>query len=268
MDAVEVAVAVACGAVVIVVVVFAALRGRSRREVHSVTGYRQTLDVLGHLGGAERGVAPHGGEEGEAPRATPYERSRTVPPVTFDDLGTEAPRRIHVAFAEPPRRDRSLSVMERPARRLGVPLLALVLILAVGGGVAYLAVHSHHPAHHPKSATSSHSHRHTPTGTTLPATYTAVSSTSSSATYVPVTSSYSLTVGATTSQCWMSVTEANGTTLLAQTFAPGATDSLTLTGHSTIVIGAPASAKVTIGGVPVVLPKGVPGPFTVTLSPS
>jgi hypothetical protein len=55
--------------------------------------------------------------------------------------------------------------------------------------------------------------------------------------------------------------------VLAQTFAPGASASLSLTGHSTIVIGAPGAAKVSITGVPVVLPGGAGGPLTVTLVP-
>jgi len=99
-----------------------------------------------------------------------------------------------------------------------------------------------------------------------------VSATSSSATYTPSTASgstaYSLLVGATTSDCWMSVTSSTGTTVLAQTFTPGATASVSLTGRATIVIGATPSAQLAIGGIPLVLPSGATSPFTVTLVPS
>lgn len=309
MGGVQVEVAVVLGvAVVLVVAVAAVVRRRRNSEAQSVAGYRQTLDVLGHLGGAERGVTalrtppPRSGHpaavRGTARGDVPHTASRTTPrpaahalldavpdqaqapgPLTaqdrggagrhagFDDPGTDSRLVIPIGSGDATaRRDRSLLVMERPARRLGAPLAVLALVLAAGGVAAYLLARSHH-ATPPRQATSSHSHRHTPPTTTLPSKYTAVSSTGSSVTYAPATSTYSLTIGATTSDCWMSVTSSTGTTVLAQTFAAGATASLSLTGHSTIVIGAPGSAKVAIGDAPVVLPGGAAGPLTVTLVP-
>jgi hypothetical protein len=262
-------VAIALGVVVIVGFVGSVFRRRGTREAQSVSGYRQTLDVLGHLGGAERGVRRQAPPGADIARPRLYERQRSAEPVNFDDLGTEIRRRNTAALGEAPsRRDRSLHAMERPARRLGAPLAALVLVLAAGGAAAYMVVRSHHVTPPPKQNASTHSHRHSPPATTLPARYTAVSSTGSSAVYAPATPTYSLTIGATTADCWMSVTTAAGTTVLAQTFAAGASTSVSLTGHATIVIGAPRAAKMSIGGVPLVLPAGASGPFTVTLAPS
>lgn len=266
MEEVEVAAAIGAG-IVVVVIVSVLVRWRGSREAHSVDGYRQTLDVLGHLGGADRGASRQGSSGGDVPQ-TGY-RQRVAKPANLDDLGGgERPRITSSFVGAPGRRDRSLLVMDRPARHLALPLAALVLVLAAGGASAYLIERSHHVKHPPKESTSSHSHARAPTATTLPPRYSALSSTSSSATYAPATATYSLSVGATTSDCWMSVMSASGTTVLAQTFAAGASTSLSLTGHSTIVIGAPGAAELSIGGVPVVLPTGAGGPFTVTLSPA
>ena len=281
MEEVEVAVALAAG-VGVVAIVLALARRRRATDAHSVDGYRQTLDVLSHLGGSDRGVESRSLTDlaRGAPRAAPGLPPRAAPGApasgggdggvagSFDDLDAGARHPIPTTIGnDAPRRDRSLLVMERPARRLAGPVAAVVLIVAVGAAAAYVVSRSHHAARPPKQATSSHSHTRTPPTTSLPTRYTAVSSTSASATYEPPKATYSITIGATTSDCWMSVTTETGTTVLAQTFAPGASASLSLTGHSTIDIGAPSSAKVSIGGVPVVLPSGIAGPFTVTLVP-
>jgi cytoskeletal protein RodZ len=161
--------------------------------------------------------------------------------------------------------------MEHPARRgRSVALLAVVLVLVVAGVGAFLVVRLHHGTRPTKQAARSLSHPTAPTtpATTLPSRYAAVSATSSSATYAPGTAAYSLLVGATTSDCWMSVTSSTGTTVVAQTFTPGATASVSLTGRATIVIGAPAAAELEIGGIPLVLPSGATSPFTITLLPS
>ncbi len=282
---------VAFGAVIVVVVSASALfRRRGGREAQSVAGYRQTMDVLGHLGEA-RGIHRQGLPEAAVPVAAPHERSKAAGAGRFDDAQSSRGRSSTGVHGAPPRRrDRSLVVMERPARRLFAPLAVSVVVLAAVGGAAYVVVRGHHttrpPAAHRPAQASAHSHSHshshgqththshghsqghTSTPSTAPASYTAVSSTSSSATYAPVTSSYSLTVGATTADCWMSVTSSSGTTVLAQTFTPGTSASVSLDGGSTILLGAPRAAKMSIDGVPVVLPKGIAGPYTVTLSPA
>jgi len=264
---VEIAGALGAGIVAVVIVSAMVWRRRST-EAQSVAGYRQTLDVLGHLGGADRGVKSRPPGSGRVLRDAASEQSMSGVRADFDDLGTPARQPTGEQKDVPPRRDRSLMVMDRPARRLGAPLAALALVLAAGGAAAYLVVRSHHVTPPAKQAKSSHSHHRAPPATTLPARYTPVTSTASSATYAPATATYSLTLAATTSDCWMSVTSATGTIVLEQTFTAGATASLTLTGHATVVLGAPQSAKLAIGGVPVTLPNGMAGPFTVTFTPS
>ncbi len=275
MEAVEVVAALGAG-IVLVVIVSVLVHRRRSGEAQSVAGYRRTLDVLGQVAegeaGGARSLEP---PTSHPPKATPYERSSEAARARSSDPASGAVDRWGTAA----RRDRSLLAMEHPAHRFGAPLAALLVVLVVAGGAAYLVVRTHHVTPASKQSTSAGSRRRTPSTkrkhtahtsptTTAPHRYTAVSSTASSATYVPATSTYSLTVGATTADCWMSVTSASGTTVLEQTFAPGASVSLSLTGRSTILLGAPKAAEVSIGGVPVVLPSGIPGPYTVTLSPA
>jgi hypothetical protein len=295
---VDVAAALGAG-FVIVGILAAVVRRRRSNEAQSVAGYRQTLEVLGHLGGTDRGVRPHlrdvfppspsppstGAQDVVSPtsvpnaegRPSPVPRPRPVPhgrlvageKSVFDDPGAEPPRRGSVELVGPPAgRDRSLVAMQHSGRRLGGSVAVLALVLAAGGVAAYMVVRSHRVTPPPRHDASSHSHKPSSAPPAAPTKYTAVSFTGSSATYAPDTATYSLTVGATTSDCWMSVTSSSGTIVLAQTFAAGATASLSLTGHTTIVIGAPQSAKLLIGKVPVVLPSNAGGPFTVTLSPT
>jgi hypothetical protein len=278
MEDVEVAVAVGTG-IVLAAIVSMLVRRRGSREAQSVAGYRQALDVLGQVAGAERGARRHGSSGSGLPKGEPDEPGEAAPSRLDVDTATGRGRSSAARGRVRAHRDRSLLVMERPARRLGAPLAALLVIVVVGGAAAYLIVRAHHVTHPPKQSASAHSLRHTPakkrqksgpqtTTTTGPPRYTAVSSTGSSSVYAPVTSTYSLRIGATNADCWMSVTSATGVTVLAQTFAPGASASLSLTGHSSILLGAPRAAKVSIDGVPVVLPSGIAGPYTITLSPA
>jgi hypothetical protein len=286
MEDVEVAVALGV-CVVLVVAVAVAVHRRGGREAQSVKGYRQALDVLGQVAGGERRVGPRAAPGADAPMPSSGDRPVAWAHDGLEEPGTDDARRRSTAAAGEARgrRDHSLSVMERPARRLGASLAAVVVVLAVGGA-AYVVVRTRHPTHrsahagsssspaHARTPSRSPTHAHAtagsspPTTTRVPAQYTAVSSTSSSATYAPSASRYELTVGATTADCWMSVTSSTGTTVLAQTFTPGASSSLSLAGRATILLGAPRAAKLSIDGVPVVLPSGISGPYTVTLAPS
>ncbi len=287
MEEVEVAAAVGAG-VVLVVVASVLVRRRGSGETQSVAGYRRALDVLGQVAEGEhrpRQPGPGGPSGPGAPTAAPSGRPDRMAPGRLDDVQTEAGgRRSALAPDEGlARRDRSLLVMEHPARRVGPALAVLVAAVAVGGGAAFFIVRSHHSTRPPKQATTTGSRghtatRHEPTKRNLatrqstapapPSRYLASSSTGSSATYAPATSTYSLTVGASTGDCWMSVTSASGTTLLAKTFAPGAPATITLTGHSTVVLGAPRAARLEIDGAPVVLPSATGVPYTVTISPA
>jgi hypothetical protein len=239
MEDVEIAAVVA--GIVIVAVAAVVVIGRHRRSADSVMGYRQTLSTLQHLqdrspvrgGEADRGPVPGG-----------------------------APRRTQ----------RSLHVMNRAPRRIGGVVAVAALVLAAVGALVYVGVRSDHRKPGTSVTTTTGGNHHatttTTTSTTLPARYTPVSSTTGSATYAPVTASYTLLVGATTGDCWVSVTEANGTTVLSQTLTPGTSRTFSMSGKTTIVIGAPSVVKVTIDDVPAVLPPGAQAPYTMVLAPA
>lgn len=284
----EVEVAAALGAVAVLVVIASLLvRRRASRETQSVAGYRRALDVLGQVAEGEhrpRQPGPGAPSGPGAPRSALPERPDRMAPGRLDGVLAQAPgRRSGVAPDEGSvRRDRSLLVMEHPARKLGPTLAVSVVVVAVVGGAAYLIVRSHHSTRPPTQAATTGSRGHTKTSheptthkrakrqtsTAPPSRYLASSSTGSSASYAPATSSYSLTVGASAGSCWMSVTSASGKTVLAQTFAPGASTTISLTGRSTVVLGAPKAARLEIDGAPVVLPNATGVPFTITISPA
>lgn len=255
-------------AAVAVIVGGAVLFGRRRStDTHSVRGYHETLATLEHLQGRSR----HDPEASlrSPPRSQPARhRDPSRPPSR--PMGPPSVRRTQ----------RSLAAMNHEPRRWGAPMLVLVVLAAIVGAIAYVGVHSHNhsPASTPTtqsdgSAAGTHHHHTTGTSTTtttttLPARYTAVSTTTSSATYAPTAASYTLTAGATSGSCWLTVTEANGTTMLSQTLTSGSTRSLAISGKATILIGAPSVASLKIDNVPIVLPPGAQAPFTVTLVPA
>lgn len=217
-----------------------------RRDARSVSGYKETLEVLGRLQGRDADPA------------------RPAPPVSPRGPA-EAP-----GVEEPPRRPvRPLAALDRGSRRPRPPLGVGAAVLLAAAGIAYgvVSVLPHHRSPAPAGHSERSSTTTTSTTTTLPATYSPTSAAASSATYAPVTASYTLTVGATSAACWVSVTLSDGTTVLAKTFAPGTSTSVPVTGRASIDLGAPTVASLAIGGVPVTLPTSIVGPFTVTLVP-
>lgn len=252
MEEVEVVIGVVAAVAVVIAGVVLLAR---RQPTDSVKGYRQTLSTLEHL----QDRPPHD-------RTRSPEGSGTEPP-----WGPARPVR---PVPSGRRAQRSLAVMNHEPRRMGGPALVLVVLAAVVGAIVYVGVRGHHttPSASKKTDTTGTSHHHRPaptttTTTTQPARYKAVSTTTTSATYAPTTTTYTLTVGATSGSCWMSVTESNGTTVLAETLTPGTTHSLSVSGKTTILIGAPSVATIKIDAVPAVLPAGALAPFTVTLVP-
>ncbi len=252
---------------VAVIVACVVLLGRRRPgDATSVRGYRDTLSTLEQLQGQPRQErAPRTGSRPQAGSRTDMGRYS----------GLEALGR---ASTGPPARSgrqsrRLMATLDREPRRLGAPILAVAILAAVVGAVLYVGLRAHHPRSGPAGSATA-SHHHGPTGTTsttsttLPARYTASNATTSSATYAPATTSYTLSLGATTGACWMDVTNAKGTTVLAQAITPGTTRPLTLSGQATVVIGAPSVAVLKIDGVPAGLPSGAQSPFTVTLTPA
>ena len=66
----------------------------------------------------------------------------------------------------------------------------------------------------------------------------------------------------------MTVSTPGGTSIFTQTLTPGQSKTLSVTGESMVVIGAPSSLVVTVDHEPVVLPSGYGTPFTMTLQPA
>lgn len=244
---------------VAVLAAVAVLFGRRRgSEPHSVAGYRQTLDTLEHLRDRPRSDRPRA-------QADPRAGSEPVARVPARPLPPSSARRAR----------RSLEVMNREPRRLGAPAAAVLLLAGVVGVLVYVGTRPHRATPAPSTTgTTAPAHHHhtsaptTSTTTTLPAHYAPVATTTSSATYAPATTSYTLSVGATSGSCWMSVTGPNGTTVMTGTLTSGVTRSFTVSGDVTILIGAPSVASLAIDHVPVDLPAGAQAPFTVSLTPS
>lgn len=277
---------------VFLVLVVSAVTARRRRgdEAHSVAGYRRTLDTLAGLGGRRPSGTRRllgGRPEGPAPtrdvsaeeRAGYLGRPGPGPDPgrrwAFDDVGSgptgtripgSGPRGYHIGrgLRGPARGSRSRIALAAAA--------TLVVVLVV---VVVALAHGHHPKANGAGATGSTSagshrthHGTTTTTTTLPAREQPVSSTPTTAIYVAPTSTYVLTLAATTGNCWIQVTDASGKTVFAQTLTAGTRHAVTVSGSVTVLLGAPTVAAVAVDHVPTVLPTGYQSPFTMTFTPS
>lgn len=281
---------------------------RRSSEVHSVEGYQNALSTLQTMRAKSNASAVRVLEPGNShpvrvggdaePRGPMPLTLNDTPPggMVFDDVsrrpGANPPR----STKDYRRRDRSMAVMNRRPRRVGgaiaaglvvVALVAVLLIIGSSG--------NHHPSSPPKSSSSS-SANHTAsaaTGTsggstaqrsrsktvsrpkagatptsTIPDQFPPTVSTAFSAQYTPPSSSYTLTVQATTGNCWIMVRNAaTGSVYVSQTLTPGQQQSVSAQGQSTVVLGAPSVASLTLDGAPVTLPTGARAPFTLTFDP-
>lgn len=297
-------------------------------EVHSVEGYRHTLETLEGMrgrtpavrvldrngqpvdqaqrAGARRPGTADGGlsetaevtDAGSAARAGTAGRGSGAAtpadkPVVFDDMSPAAPLR------DTPRgRRRAMSAMNRHPRHLAAPIAvaAVVVALVVGLVIAGADTHrppAHHAATNPSTSVTAgrgrvnnghahgsqatgarggdgRTHRATPstTTTTIPTQYAAVQSTANGATYVPPAATYSVTVSTPGGACWVEIVEqSTGNTVFGRTLEPGQAETLTLNGASTVQLGAPTAAAITLDGEAVVLPAGYQTPFTLTFQP-
>lgn len=172
---------IALGAAVVVVVVVLLtwlVRRRSSDEVHSVDGYRSTLDTLEGirtrsgsgtvrvLGGppapadaSAPGEVPAAGTRGPAdgPEGEPARGSGRGPVVEDDASGPNA-----TSLRSQRSQDRAISAMNRRPRRLAGPVAVVVVVLALLAAVLVIGARSHHP----KAQSSSHSHHDSATSTT------------------------------------------------------------------------------------------------------
>lgn len=249
---------------VVVVIVGGLMIGRRRStEASSVHNYRQTLSTLEQLHGR-----PWNQDQERLARRTEAAGRQVADMRRPSAAGRPVPSRP--LPARPTRR--SLAAMDHGPRHLGAPVLAVVIVAAVVGVILYVGARPHRTTPSATRTTDTTSppttRQSTTTTTSLPARYTAVSTTTSSATYAPATTTYTLLVGASSGSCWMSVTDASGTTVWAQAVTAGAPHSISLSGKATVLIGAPTVATLEIDGVPAVLPTATQSPFTVTLVPA
>lgn len=287
---------------------------REGDEVHSVEGYRHTLDtlqcirsksasasvrVLGPPGGGAPGPTAGGpdraGDDG-ADRVTPATPGRAIGhrgEVVLEDPTLSDPGPGSMSLG---RRDRAMTAMNRRPRRLAAPILVGVVVLAVLGLVILAGARSQNPhkasgtvattsppsatqASSPgvgsRTTTSTAAHGKTkahvpaptaPSTTRPPANFTALTSTATTATYRPPAATYSLTLSTPNGQCWVDVAS-GGSTVFTKTMLAGQQQSLSASGTTTIVLGAPGAVTVELDHLPVVLPANYQSPFTLTLAP-
>jgi len=286
------------GVVVIVGVIAAVIVSRrSHDDVHSVEHYHRQLHTLEEM---RTHMSPAGPENGNGEAAYPASAFRVsgsttvrltepdrpaVPPappppvanpaepVTFDDSGPEPVPASFMTGGE----ERVMHAINHRPRRLGGPAAAvgavavLIIVLIVTG------LHSNSPTHHPKSSgtvtTTAHTHHHaagrhptTTTSTTAPPTVSAPASpTAHTATYHVADASFSLSLAATTGECWVEATDtATGTVLFTGTLFAGQSHAISATGPVTVIAGAPAAFSATVDGSAVTLPLGYQAPFTLS----
>jgi len=117
-----------------------------------------------------------------------------------------------------------------------------------------------HPTHH---ATGQHHATATTTTTAPPAVSPPAGASAHTATYNVAASSYSLTLAATTGECWVEATNAaTGAVLFTTTLLAGQSHAIAATGPVTVIAGAPGAFSATVNGAPVTLPPGNQAPFT------
>ena len=278
--------------VLVAVVVALALRRRGGDEVHSVEGYRHTLDTLQGIrtrtssssvriiGGTSAAstetdvpAGPPGVIGGEHPG-----RALGQGPLVFED-----PVLSGVARHDHRSNDRAIASMNHRPRRLGALVLALLAAIVVV--VVLIVAGHHHPkakattppttAHHPAGSTTTAAprarHHHAPptTTTTAPTSFSAQSTTANSATYVPPTPSYQLTFTASNGACWVLVTaQSTGSTLYTAVMPKGTSQTVPASDGTEVQLGAPSAITITLDGEPVILPSSITSPYALYFQPA
>ncbi len=284
-------------AVVIVggVAVAILLLRRSHDDVHSVEHYHRQLHTLEEIRGHPNGDGQNGRDPVEFPASAfrvsgsstvrLTEPGRTiVPPVpppplpnaseplTFDDNNPEPVPATFMTGNE----DRVIHSINHRPRRLGGPAAAVAAVVVLVVVLIVTGLHSNTPPHHGKAATPSTAATTTPTqhhhhaATTSTTTTTAAPAVSAptvasphSATYQVAAADYSLTLAATTGECWVEATDtATGSVLFTTTLLAGQSHAISATGPVTVIAGAPGAFSATVNGAPVTLPPGNQAPFT------
>lgn len=282
-------VAVLIGVVVLAGLAVWALRRRGTDEVHSVGRYQHRLERLEEVRRRQTGsVRIVGGTQRPSTTAQPPVigedgrleiSSSTSPRRVFDDTGqlpVTAPERPSAPYRRG--RDVSIARMSHRPRRLGAPIAAAVAVIVLVTGLAIAGAHSrNHPSsttttvvkHHGSTATTAppRTSTTTTTTTTVPKTFTASSTDGDDVTYTLPFASYTVTfTESDTGDCYIQVTNSAGAVPYAQDLAAGATEHLTLTGQSRIVLGAPGYVSIQVDRTPVTFPTPLPAPLDITFN--
>ena len=211
------------------------------------------------------------------PPAPPPPVPNPAEPVQFDDAPSEASKSNFLSGSD----DRAMHSINHRPKRLGGPIAAiaavavLIVILIVTGlhsntppkhrGSGTATTETTAPARsHPRSGAAGTSNHKRSTASTLPPVVSAPAPTSAyAASYQVAEASYSLALSATSSDCWVSATNASsGAVLFTGILTPGESHTIAATGPVTVVAGAPAAFAATVNGAAVTLPSGFQAPFT------
>jgi hypothetical protein len=196
-------------------------------------------------------------------------------PVSFDDAHPEPVPTTFMSGNE----DRVIQSINHRPRRLGGPAVAVAAVAVLIVVLILTGVHSNTaPKHHGKAASAATTATSTPThhatghhhATTSTTTTTAAppvsapaSTSAHTATYNVAASDYSLTIAATTGECWVEATNtATGAVLFTTTLLAGQSHTIAATGPVTVIAGAPGAFSAAVNLAPVTLPPGNQAPFT------
>ncbi len=195
-------------------------------------------------------------------------------PLSFDDASLEPVPATFMTGNE----DRVIHSINHRPRRLGGPAAAVAAVLVLVVVLILTGLHSDNSKHHGKASSSAtstpptthpadtHHHHATSTTTTTtapPPVSAATAATAHTATYTVAAAAYSLTVGATSGDCWVEVSNtATGVVLFTTTLLPGQSHAVAAAGPVTVIAGAPGVFTATVNGAPVTLPPGSQAPFT------
>jgi hypothetical protein len=290
---------------IIIVVVVASLLGalllrrRSHDDVHSVEGYHRqihTLEVISeHPAGSEApsdaaeppkhafpesavrltdsttvriiAAPPEAVPPPTVPPAVPPPEEEAAVALSFDDAPPTPPGH-RPAWMQ----DRAIGTMNRRPRQLAAPALAVAAVTALVVVLLVLGSHKSTPGHHrvatPTGITTTS--RPTTTSTTtppLPNVSAPHATSAADATYEVGSNSYTLTVSATSSECWIDVTGATGAGIFSGILDPGQHQTIPATGLVSVEIGAPSSFAANVNGTAVALPAGYQTPLTLHFTP-
>jgi Domain of unknown function (DUF4115) len=288
-------------ALVVVLGVIAAvlMARRTHDDEHSVKHYHRQLHTLeeirthptaddAHGRDSDAGVFPASAfrisgsstvrltESGQAP--VPPVPPPPVPnpsePLSFDDASPDPVPATFMTGSE----DRVIHSINHRPRRLAGPAAAVAAVLVLVVVLILTGLHSDNTKHHgnasgvtskpgtthPPAAPHHHATVTTTTSTTAPPPVSAAAgATAHAATFSVAATDYSLSVGATSGECWVEVTNAaTGAVLFTATLQAGQDHAIAATGAVTVIAGAPAVFPANVNGLPVTLPPGNQAPFT------